>query len=96
MHRPPTRHVTASDVFLKFRVRFPLHPCFRNILNFYNLIVFQLMPNWWAHMIGLFVLFVERKMDPPSPKEFSWFYTVKSSEGDLGFYYFAKRVAKDV
>ena len=54
------------------------------------------MPNGWAHMIGLFILFIERKMDPSSPEEFSWFYTLKSSKGDLGFYYFAKRATRDV
>ena len=35
-------------------------------------------------------------MDPPSSEEFSWFYTLKSNKGDLGFYYFAKQVTKDV
>ena len=39
-------------------------------------------------MIGLFVLFVEQKMDPPTLEEFSWFYTLKSCQGDFGFYYF--------
>ena len=47
-------------------------------------------------MIGLFVLFVERKMDPPTLEEFSWFYTLKSCQGDLGFYYFSKRASKDI
>ena len=47
-------------------------------------------------MIGLFVLLVERKMDHHSLEEFSWFYTLKSSKGDLGFYYFAKQATKDV
>ena len=95
-HRPPNGHVTASEVFLKFRVRFPLHQCFRIILNFYELTVFQVMPNVWAHTIGFFVHFAEQKMDPPSLEEFSWFYTLKSSKGNLGFYYFAKRATKDV
>ena len=35
-------------------------------------------------------------MDPPSPEEFSWFYTFKSSNDDLGFYYFTKRETKEV
>ena len=47
-------------------------------------------------MIGLFVLFVERKMAPPISEEFSWFYTLKSNKGDLGFFYFAKWVVKGV
>ena len=90
MHKPLTGHVMASEVFLMFGVRFPLHLCFRNILNFYNLTVFQVTPNGWVHMIGLFFLFAKRKMDPPSLEEFSWFYTLKSNKGDLGFYYFPK------
>ena len=35
-------------------------------------------------------------MDPPSLKEFFQFYTLKSSKGNLGFYYFAKQATKDV
>ena len=95
-HKPSTGHVTVSETFLKFGVRFPLHPYFVRLLNHYNLIVFQITPNGWAQMIGLFVLFVELKMDPLTSKEFSWFYTLKSCQGDLGFYYFSKRASKDI
>ena len=45
-------------------------------------------------MIGLYVLFVERKMAPPTPEEFSWFYILKANKGDMRFYYFAKWAAK--
>ena len=82
----------AFKVFLKFGVWFPLYLCFRNILNYYKLIMFQVTPNGWAHMIGIFVIL----MVPPSPEEFSWFYTLKLSKGDLGFYYFAKQMTKEV
>ena len=47
-------------------------------------------------MIRLFALFVEQKIDPPTPVEFSWFYTLKSCKSDLGFYYFSKRASKDI
>ena len=77
-------------------MRFPQRPYFRSILNYYNLTVFQVMPNGWAHMIGLFALFVERKMDPLTPMEFFWFYTLKSYKSDLGFYYFSKRASKEI
>ena len=95
-HNPPSGHVMVLETFLKFGVRFPLHPYFVRILNHYNLIVFQITPNGWAQMIRLFVLFVERKMDPPTSEKFSWFYTLKSCQGDLGFYYFSKRASKDI
>ena len=35
-------------------------------------------------------------MDPPTFKEFSWFYTYKSCQGDFGFYYFSKQWLKDI
>ena len=72
-HNPHAGHVIVLKTFLNFGVRFPLHPYFVRILNHYNLTVFQLSPNGWAQMIGLFVLFAERKMEPPTPEEFSWF-----------------------
>ena len=75
-HNPLAGHVTVSEAFLKFGVRFPLHPYFVEILKYFNLTVFQLSPKGWAHMIGLFVLFFERKIGPPTPKEFLWFYTL--------------------
>ena len=79
MHKPPKGYVTASVTFLKFGVHFPLHKFFKDILCFYRLTVFQVMPSGWVHMIRLFVLFVEQKMAPTTPKEFSWFYTLKAN-----------------
>ena len=45
-------------------------------------------------MIGLFSLFVEQGLGPPSVEEFAWFYSVNSNKGDNEFYYFSKRPAK--
>ena len=45
-------------------------------------------------MIGLFDLFVEQGLGPPTADEFAWFYLVKSNKGDKGFYYFSKRPTK--
>ena len=61
--------MTVLETFFKFGVQFPVHPYFRRILNHYNLTVFQVTPNGWAQMIRLFVLYVERKMDPPILEE---------------------------
>ena len=58
--------------------------------------MFQVTPNGWAHMIGLFALFIEQKMDLPTPAKFFWFYILKSCKSDLGFYYFSKRASKEI
>ena len=47
-------------------------------------------------MIGIFVLFIEQKMKPPTSEEFLWFYTLKSCHGDFDFYYFSKLASNDI
>ena len=85
-------YVTLSERYLQFRVRFPLNPFFVEVLKYFGLTVFQ--PNGWVHMIGLFGLFEEHGMGPPTAEEFIWFYSVKSNKNDEGFYYIAKRPTK--
>ena len=57
-HTPLAGHVTLSEIYLQFGVRFPLNPFFIAVLQYFGLTVFQITPNGWAHMIGLFGLFV--------------------------------------
>ena len=81
-HHAPEGYVTLSETYLKFEVRFPLHPFFVEVLKYFGLTVFQVTPNGWAHMIGLFGLFVEHRIGPPTTAEFTWFYSVKSNKND--------------
>ena len=97
LERPHTSligYVTLYERYLQFGVRFSLNPFFVEVLHYFGLTVFQITPNGWAHMIGLFGLFVEQGMGLPTDDEFAWFYPVKSNKNDEGFYYFAKRLAK--
>ena len=93
-HTSPVSYVTLSKHHFQFGVRFPLNPFFIEVLRYFGLTVFQITPNGWAHMIGLFGLFTEQVMGPPTAEEFAWFYSVKSNKNDEGFYYFAKRPVK--
>ena len=93
-HHTPEGYVTLSETYLKFKVRFPLHFFFVEVLKYFGLTMFQVTPNGWAYMIGRFGLFVERGMGPSLAAEFTWFYSVKGSKNDEGFYYFTKRPAK--
>ena len=67
---------------------------FIEVLKYFGLTIFQITPNSWAHMIGLFGLLAERRMGQPTANEFAWFYSVKSNKNDEGIYYFAKRPTK--
>ena len=70
-HIPPVGHVTLSDCYLQFGVRFPLNPFFVKVLRYFSLIVFQITPNGWAHVIRIFGLFVEQGMGLPTTEEFA-------------------------
>ena len=87
-------YVTLSETYLKFDVSFPLHLFFVEVLKYFGVTVFQVTPNGWTHMIGLFGLFVERGMGPSTAAEFTWFYSIKANKNDEGLYYFAKRPLK--
>ena len=95
-HHPLDGYITMSETYLKFGVRFPLHIFLIEVLEYFGLTIFQITPNGWAHMIGLFGLFVEHGMGPPIATEFAWFYSVKGNKNDKGFYYFAKRPSKEL
>ena len=71
----------VSESFLKFGV---LNRFFIDVIRYYGSIMFQVMPNGWAHLIRLYVLFVECKMSPPTLEKFSWFYTWKANKGGQG------------
>ena len=93
-HTPLKGYVTLSECYLQFRVRLPLYPFFIKVLECFGLTIFQITPNRYAHMIGLFGLFMEHGIGPPTTEEFAWFYSVKSNKNEEGFYYFAKRSVK--
>ena len=70
-HTPLVGYVTLSERYLQFGVRFPFNPFFVEVLRYFSLTVFQIIPNGWAHMIGLFGLFAEQGMGPPTADELS-------------------------
>ena len=70
-HIPPIGYVTLSELYLQFGVRFPLNLFFVAILQYFGLMVFQITPNRWPHMIGLFSLFVKQGLGPPTIEEFT-------------------------
>ena len=70
-HTPPDGYVALSELYLKFGVKFPLRPFFVKVLKYFRLTIFQITLNRWAHMIGLFGLFEEHGMGPPTAAEFA-------------------------
>ena len=40
LHTPPDGYMTVLETYLKFRVRFPLHPFFIEVLKYFGLTLF--------------------------------------------------------
>ena len=70
-HHTSEGYLTVLEAYLKFGVRFPLHPFFVEILKHFGLTVFQVTPNGSAHMIGLFSLFAEHGIGLPTAAKLS-------------------------
>ncbi|PON76681.1 hypothetical protein PanWU01x14_033670, partial [Parasponia andersonii] len=89
-----TLHHMDSLLFkavLKCGVHLPLHPYIKSIIDYYGVVPFQLTPNTYRYMVGLYILYHKLGLETtPSPEEFAWFYQVKSNPSDLGFFYASK------
>ncbi|PON48936.1 hypothetical protein PanWU01x14_233370, partial [Parasponia andersonii] len=79
-----------SEAVLKCGVHLPLHPCIKSIIDYYGVVPFQLTPNIYRYMVGLYILYHKLGLDSPSLEEFAWFYQVKSNPSDLGFFFASK------
>ncbi|PON72087.1 hypothetical protein PanWU01x14_069290, partial [Parasponia andersonii] len=89
-HTPPRGLTSFSEVVLKCGVHLPLHPYIKSIIDYYEVVPFQLTPNTYRYMVGLYILYHKLGLETPSPEEFAWFYQVKSNPSDLGFFYASK------
>ena len=65
LHASLDGYMTLSKCYLQFGLRFPLNPFFVEVLKYFGLTVFHILPNGWAHMIGHFGLFMEHGMGMP-------------------------------
>ena len=70
-------------------LRFPLHPFIKNVLQFFNVCLSQLSPNFLGVLDGLLVVFRDKGLDVPSITLLLDFFSVK--EAAEGFLYILKR-----
>ncbi|PON75199.1 hypothetical protein PanWU01x14_045510 [Parasponia andersonii] len=90
LHTPPRGTASFSDTVLRCGVHLPLHPYIKSIVDYYGVVSFQLTPNIYRYMVGLYILYHKLGLESPIPEEFAWFYQVKSNSSDFGFFYASK------
>ena len=68
---------------------FPPHPFIKSVLQYFNVCLAQLSPNFWGILVGLLVVFRDKGLGVPSIALLLDFFSVKESAE--GFFNIAKR-----
>ena len=86
---PVPRMVCFFKVSFDNGLRFPLHPFIKGVLQHFNVCPFQLAPNGWGILVGLWAFFRDRGLGVPSITLLLYLFSPK--ETAEGFLYFSRR-----
>ena len=70
-------------------LRFPLNPFIKGVLQYFNVCLSQLSPNFWGVLVNLLVFFRDKGLEVPSIALLLDLFSVK--EASEGFLYISKR-----
>lgn len=93
LHCPPIGQIASSNMIMQCGVYLPLLPYFKRIIEYYDVSPFQLVPNVYHLMVALYLIFCRLGLREPQPKDFAWFFQIKSFI-NFSFYYFNKWVVE--
>ena len=86
-HLPPTGYMAFSEVILKAGDSFPLHPFVDDILQFFNVVLFQLTLNSYRIIVTFYIAFSEACEFEPSVSHFAYVFGIKARSKHAGFWY---------
>lgn len=69
----------------------PLHPYYRDIIKWYNVVPIQLSPNNFILVATLFILYHDLGFGDPTMLEFSYFFSICKSDKDYFFFMVNKK-----
>ena len=74
---PSMDFMAISKAILKARVFLPLHSFIDQVLQFFDIVLFQLTPNSYHIMMAFFITFSEARMVEPSLGHFAYIFGIK-------------------
>ncbi|PON63506.1 hypothetical protein PanWU01x14_131700 [Parasponia andersonii] len=89
-HTSPHGTTSFLDAVLRCGIHLPLHLYIKLVVNYYGVVPFQLTPNTYRYIVGLYILYHGLGLGSLIPEEFAWFYQVKSNSSDFGVFYMSK------
>ena len=70
-HTPPRGTASFSEAVLRCGVHLPLHPYIKSIVDYYGIVPYQLTPNTYKYIVGLYILYHKLSLGSPTPEEFA-------------------------
>ena len=77
LHLPPLGFMAISEVILKARFFLPLHPFIDQVLQFFDIVPFQLTLNSYCIIVAFFVAFSEACGVEPLLGHFAYIFRIK-------------------
>ena len=79
--------MTFSEAILKMEVFLPLHPFVVQVLNYFDIVPFQLPPNSHRLIVAFYIVFSEYCSVAPSVVYFAFIYELKALAKHVEFWY---------
>ena len=79
--------MAISEAILKAGVFLPLHPFIDQVLQFFDIVSFQLSPNSYLVIVAFFITFLEACEVEPSLGHFTHIFGIKVIAKHAGFWY---------
>ena len=76
-----------SGAILKAGVSFPLHPFIDEVLQFFDVVSFQLTPNSYCIIVAFYIAFIDSYGFKSSVSHFAYVFGIKALTKHTGFLY---------
>ena len=86
-----TRYLVFPEEIFKMRVFLPLHPFVVQVLDYFDIIPFQLPPNSHCLIVAFYIISSEYCSFMPSVVHFEFIYGLKALAKHTGFWYLTSR-----
>ena len=86
-HLPPISFMALSEAILKAGVLLPLHPFIDQVLQFFDIVPFQLTPNSYCIIMVFFISFSKACGIEPSIGHFAYVFRIKAIMKHVEFWY---------
>ena len=91
LHLPPSGCMTSSEAILKTGVFIPLHPFIVQVLDYFDIVPFQLPPNSHHLIVAFYIIFLKCCDVVPSVVHFAFIYKLKALYKHVKFRYLTGR-----